>query len=194
MWSGCKSLRWNYIVLLLGFLLGTKPRLQAQGLCFNAAEMKTKKFTYTEKCKLHLHEWPYKDYVTVLCNKTKKRLSKDSLYAYRDAQGTLYRFFEKEIYEIVNPNEDLLLYKRSVLSANAKNAEGEEVFYFSVTDASPPIKLSLYNLEKAFAANSLFCAYLELHFKDDSALNEYDHEHKTYKLNRLYQLSKNKTQ
>ena len=70
-----------------------------------------------------------------------------------------------------------------------KNSPVTESYFFSKDAGSEILPLSLENLERTFSFDKSFTNILEIHFKKDDDLLEYDSIHKMYKLNRLLQIS-----
>ena len=111
------------------------------------------------------------------------------MFGYKDNSGISYRFFNKVIYPVLNPGENIILYKTVHTSGGIKNPQTLINFYYSKDAYSPVTALTIPNLEKTFSDNKLFQEFLDIHFKQDDELSEYDDTHKMYKINRLLELS-----
>ena len=75
-----------------------------------------------------------------------------------------------------------------------KNQPVQVTYYFSKDAGSAIFPLTMKNVEQAFSDNKAFQELLEIHFKKDNELTDYDTTHKKYELNRLLELSKNNIQ
>lgn len=93
----------------------------------------------------------------------------------------------KNGYAIVNQGEEILIYKYVHASHSPKEAEKYKPKYFFVTKSSDVLQnLSKENLKKTFPDNHSFHDALDVNFKEDKDLTEYDSFHKMYKLNWIY--------
>ena len=113
---------------------------------------------------------------------------KKDVFGYVDKEGFTYRFLNNSIYPILNPYERILLYKQTS-GTGMKNSPVTETYFFSKDAASAIQLLTLENLEHAFSSDKPFLNILEIHFKKNDDLIDYDSVHKMYKLNRLLQIS-----
>ena len=133
----------------------------------------------------------YKPFITVKYCDSVYTFQKDSIFGYMDNSGINYRFFNKIVYPIINQGEEIIIYRTEATSPNPKDQQIKVLYYFSKNSTSPVIPLTERNLENCFKDNEVFIEFLEIHFKNDSELSEFDHLNKMYKINRLLQLSKN---
>lgn len=147
--------------------------------------------TKDKKCKLIKHEKPYKNFINVKYNDSTYTIIKDSIFGYVDQSGTIFRYQNKIFYPIINPNESILMYRIETHSGTPKSPSITINHYFSKDAFSPIQRLTVNNLENTFAENKAFSEFLEIHFKDDESLTEYDNVHHVFKVNRLLQLSNN---
>ncbi len=93
----------------------------------------------------------------------------------------------KNGYTIVNPGEEILIYKYVHASHSPKEAEKyKPKYFFSIKSSDVLQDLNKENLKKTFPDNHPFHDALDVNFKDDKDLIEYDSFHKMYKLNRIY--------
>ena len=142
-----------------------------------------------KKTKIKLNDFLEEDYITVKSNDTVVHLSKDSIYGYRCKTGETYRFYKGKTYEILNQGEDILLYQFEQISTYSKNPYKKIEYFFSKEYHTDLIPLTLSNLNKNFTDSRTFMMFLELYFKFDYDLTEYDFEHRKYKINRILELS-----
>jgi hypothetical protein len=118
-------------------------------------------------------------------------LDKSNTYGFRNTRGEEYRFVDKKEYRVLNPGETLLLYVyQHVAHSPKETAQYPPTYLFSIDAASAPLPLTKANLKTAFSGNHTFHDALDLQFKSDQELHEYDTFHKMYKLNRIYGNSK----
>jgi hypothetical protein len=117
------------------------------------------------------------------------KLDKDSVYAVRYCSGKVERLYQRRTYPMVNPGEDILLYK-IVTAPIGRGQPAQTRWYFS-KDATWPIQpLTIGNLVGAFPENHAFHDAVMAEFKTDGELTRYDDAHKMMRINRLYGNSK----
>lgn len=135
------------------------------------------------------HEVFKRDIIEVKTKDSTYKYKKKDIYGYRENNGATYRLYNDKPYHIINPNETILIYK---VSNGPSTKEQEQTFsYYFSKDASQEIKaLTLNDLENTFKGDKMFEELLEIHFRKDNELLEYDNMHKMYKLNRLLELAK----
>ena len=91
-------------------------------------------------------------------------------------------------YTIMNPGEQITIYKYVHASHSPKETEKYAPKYFFVTKSSDALQeLTKENLKKAFPDSHTFHDALDENFKEDKGLINYDSFHKMYKINRIYQ-------
>lgn len=163
-----------------------------QGLILTAEDLKTNTSfpTNGSNCKILIHEIPYRSYVQVKCADTRLNLSKDSIFGYLDRYGMIGRFYNQNIYSVINPKETILLYKRQVKSGNPKDFRTVDAYYFSVSASADILPLTLSAILNVFDNNEAFTDLIETHFRSDEDLLMYDKKHSKFKINRLLELSK----
>lgn len=97
---------------------------------------------------------------------------------------------EAQGYKIVNPGEEIVIYKYSHMGHSPKEAEKYVPKYFFTSKSSDTLQdLTKANLKKAFSDNHTFHDALDTNFKEDKELISYDEFHKMYKLNWILQNS-----
>lgn len=139
-------------------------------------------FTRTKNYKIRLREFSFNHPIKILLGDSIFRLSKDSVYGYKDSGGHLFRFYKKNIYTILNNDTNLIIYK-VMISSKTKYAEPKYNYYFSRTASDPLVLLTIRNLEIIFNDNQEFINCLERDFDYDNELLEYDPRHHMYKIN-----------
>lgn len=115
---------------------------------------------------------------------------KDSLYAYLDAEGRLFRFYRDLHCLLLNPGEAIQLYKYEYQELG-KHPVTHTRYFFSrgVADSLHPLRLA--ELYRAFEDESCFRSQLLLHMHDERDLICYDKIRQHYTLNLLYEYCKN---
>lgn len=189
-----KFFKATFIVALLQ--LTTVTILNAQqitGVYLNHKDFDANKTTYTRekknKCKIKLHHDIYKPYIEIKRKDTSLALLKDSIFGYKNLEGVSFRFFKKQIYQVLNQGERILLYKIEIKTGSIKEQKIITHYYFSDGSNNEIFELTIPNIELCFKENLVFTEFLEVHFKTEAELLEYDDKHKVYKLNRLLELS-----
>lgn len=181
-------------LILLIFTGGAKIHAQQMlGIYLSAADFNKGKLSFPKekkkKCKVKLHDFSYKPFITVKYCDSIYTLQKDSIFGYKESLGTNYRFYNKKKYPVLNQGESILLYRTETKSGNPKSPDINVHYYFSKDASSPILPLTERNLESCFNENKVFAEFIEIHFKNDEELAEYDYLNKMYKINRLLQLS-----
>lgn len=180
------------LILFLSFAsFVSKVNSQTQcGIYLNADDFSKNKVSHSDKhTRIKLHETFKKELVEVKCKDTTVTFKKKDVFGYCNREGQCFRFYQDDIFPILNPTESIILYKRT-RGTGMKNDPVVDTYYFSKDAASPIQSLTLRNLEKAFSDDAAYLKLLEIHFSDDSNLLEFDNIHKKYKLNRLLELAK----
>ncbi len=166
---------------------------QVQGLYLTAYDFSNHKLSFAKgenkKYKIKIHDYSFHAHIKVTCGDSVYHFSKDSVFGYRENEVT-HRFYKGDTYSILNPAENILIYKLMV-SAKTKYEAAVYSYHFSKDANSPIYSLTTKNLEACFETNTSFIKLMDVHFKSDRELLEYDNIHKMYKINRLLELSKN---
>jgi len=90
-------------------------------------------------------------------------------------------------YTIINPGEPITIYKYVHASHSPKEADKYAPKYFFTTGSSDVLQeLTKMNLKKTFPNDHEFHDALDVNFREDKDLVNYDDFHKMYKLNRVY--------
>lgn len=122
--------------------------------------------------------------VNIKIGNKKQQLNKSEYYGYRDEKNTVYRFFEDQTYELLNPTEKIFIYRKKVLGGPKGNLPTYK-YYFSLTPESKLIDLTITNVKLSFVNNPTLFEKIDLHFKNDGELIEYDSFTKKFKLNNV---------
>jgi hypothetical protein len=138
--------------------------------------------------KLKLHAFFYKPYLEIKANDSVFKFNKSDIFAYVDKEKICYRFYNAQIYTILNPTEKILLYKNSVPDGT-KGLHTIVSYSFSKSPSAEILPLSFSNLKKTFEKDSIFQMYITLYMKNETELWQYDSDNKQYRLNYLYKIS-----
>lgn len=181
------------LVFLLITLVASPNSAFAQqdssGVYLSASDFKNGKLAYaincsTQKHKIKLNEFFNKPYITVVHEQKSVNLDKKNIFGFRDCSNITYRFVDQNHYTVLNPKEEILLYKHVIQAS--KNQQEAIHYYFSKSPDSEVQELNLTNLKKAFPDNHKFHDMLDTEFNGIVNLAQYDSFHKMYKVNRLY--------
>ena len=176
------------LFLCSGFSFAQK---NSSGVYLNATDFLNNKITHAGKnTNLSLHENFGKQHLEVKCKDSIYTYLKKDVFGYSDKEGKNFRFFNSVAYTILNPKESILLYQKTS-GSGLKGSPIMSNYFFSKDAASDILPLNLQNLERVFTDNKSFSHTIEMYFKNDTELIDYDNIHKIYKLNRILELSKN---
>lgn len=161
----------------------------SSGVYLSASDFKNGKLAYainckTQKHKIKLNEFLNNPYITVVHEGKSINLDKKNIFGFRDCGDVAYRFVDQGHYTVLNPKEEILLYKHVIQAS--KNQQEAVHYYFSKSAASEVLDLNLTNLKNAFPDNHRFHDLLDAQFDLNAPLAAYDSHHKMYKVNRLY--------
>lgn len=117
-------------------------------------------------------------------------LSKDSIFGYRDKAGNDYRFYKShsDEYRIVE-NKSIVIYEKLLPGNKQTSFKSIPEYFFSKGLTGEIQRLSINNLKNAFKDNNSLVDAIDLNFKSDGDLAQYDAIRKEYKINHL--LAKN---
>lgn len=186
-----KAILYKMFLVLIGPTLICFSQGGTQGIFLNADDFRAQKLTHASvHTHIKLHEVFKKKIVEVKVRDSSYIYKKASIFGYRDKEGISCRFFNDEIFPILNPNETILIYRLDT-AIPSKGLTKTYSYYFSADATRAVFPLLIANLEKEFKGNKAFLNLLEVHFSNSSDLSEYDPVHKMYKLNRLLELAEN---
>jgi hypothetical protein len=187
------------LLLIVLLLLNAKSYSQTSriigysGIYMTLQDYEEGKLSFEANCdsssrKIKLHHFFSGKYVDIIRNDKKYRLSKDSIFGYRDCKGYDYRFYENYDHEYqIEEAKSIVIY--SVLMADptytGKGVKLVRTYFFSKTINSAIMPLTVRNLKQIFPRNAMFCNLLDT----DEDVITYDTIHKMYKVNYLMSLS-----
>lgn len=189
----------SFLALLSLLAVATSAQGQTaplgSGLYKSAADFRSHRLTLSVDCKtethkLRLHEFSGKPYVTVKHGGEDYKMAKASLFGFRDCEGHDYRFAtDNQHYPILNPGEELLLYKMEQSVAGKNTSAPLQQLFFSSSAEAPLQPLTLLAVKKAFPENHRFHDLLDAQLgKGD--LTAYDEMHRMTKINWLLRQSR----
>ncbi|GAB2821007.1 hypothetical protein [Ferruginibacter profundus] len=182
---------------LLAITLNATAQKDSSGIYQTADDFRNHKLSYAINYKTAKHK--INDYLLFNSKQVKVKhhgitytLDKSATYGYKSTTGEVFRFVGNETYQILNPDEDILLYLHTnpVDPRVYPAKKVEEHYYFSKAADSLVVDLTIGNLKKGFSENSKFLAFIDKYFEKDEQLTSYDTKNKMYTLNRLLKLSK----
>lgn len=184
------------LLLLLASSLFTISTAMAQkdssGIYQTATDFQHKKLTYainykTEKHKISTNILFDGNEIKIKHDGQSYTMDKDATYGFKDTKGNVFRFVDRKEYRVLNPEETILIYEFKHLAHSPKESEKyQPEYFFSKDAASAPQPLTKANLKAASPNNHKFHHALDLQFRKDEELIEYDSYHKIYKLNQVY--------
>lgn len=177
------------LLCLLFYSMQAACQTPVKGLYKTAHDYLNDSLSFTGKhTRIRTHELFKKNYIAVTFNDSTYTYLKNAVYGYKDKEGTTFRFFNNAIYTLINPGEQILLYKRTS-GTGMKNSPFVDLYFFSKDAGAEVMPLTLANVARTFAANRSFVTLAEICFHNDNDLPAYDLVHHQYRLNRLLELA-----
>jgi hypothetical protein len=175
------------------FAFNASAQKDSSGIYKTATDFSSKKLSLAINCKTESHKIKINDIfsqekITVVHDGKSYDFKKSDIYGYKLCNGETFRFSGNRDYQVMNPDEVILLYKVEVMQTKAQ-APKVYTYYFSKHAASPLQELTKANLKAAFPTNHKFHDGLDADFKSDSELTAYDSFHKMYKVNHILMMS-----
>jgi hypothetical protein len=166
-----------------------------EGVYLSANDFTNGKISYSHNItdnsyKFRLHDVSFKSLIKIVTGNKVIKLSKDSIFGYRDKMDVCYRFYNKVAYKILNPAEKILIYSSTSITGEPKNIHRVTNYFFSENVGSPLYTLSKWNLKRVLSKDISFQILVDVYFPGDKDLIAYDNLNKRYLLNRVFELSK----
>lgn len=135
--------------------------------------------------KLRLNDFFGGRTLTMSHNGENHEFSKDSIYGYRDKNGSDYRFYKSYSapYKILE-NGRVVIYKAEQAGNKHTGFKPLVQYYFSNGVDGEVHLLSLANLKRTFKDQPAF-DLIDANFQTDSDLIKYDDDHQIFRINRL---------
>lgn len=170
------------IVFLSSFILAQNDPIQ--GIYKTAFDFRFNHLTFTEvsgkRYRFQSENLFNTSNIKITIGDSVFKIRKDSIFGYRSIK--CYRIYNKIDYEILNPNEEIMLYTKTVLTGFKSNQQTK--YFFSISPGAEIYDLTIYNLKSVTRGDTLFHDQLDLFFRYDTDLLEYDPFYKSYKINR----------
>lgn len=181
----------SYNLLLILFLRSTlifSQREISSGVYLTAFDFSVNKLSFCKvkgvKYRFRSNSFFNTPFIKIRIGDSIYKINKDSIYGYQTKSKKAFRFYNKKEYEIINPKEKIFIYKKTSFSGN-KNSRITD-YYFSIKANSEVFSLNKFNLKNEFPTDTLFHEKLDLYFKNDESLTEYDCFYNAYKLSRIF--------
>lgn len=178
----------SVILIVLSFVTYAKQG----GVYLSATDFRNEKMTYVTDCSINksniklnlLFDRPH---FTVTHDGQSNRLQKTDIFGYKACDGDTYRFVGKRRYSILNPTEEILLYRFETIAS--KNQKPQIFYKFSKFANHEVYDLTIKNLKIHFPNNPKFHDQLTAVFNSDKDLTNYDSFYNMYQVNRIYRNS-----
>ncbi len=175
------------LLLVLKTTICVAQKNNSTGVFLNADDFRSNKITYTkvigEKYRFQSNNLFNTSFIRITIGDSVYKLKKDYLFGFRTKWNVCYRLFKNEEYEIINPCETILIYRKTVLAGYKTNQVTK--YFFSLSADADIYPLTKYNLKLATIGDSLFHDQLDKSFRNDEDLLEFDAFYKIYKLNKI---------
>lgn len=183
----------SLIAIMLGICLNTIAQNNTViGVYKSYQDFKSGTPTYSLNCNsnnaIKLNDFISSCYIDINVGGKKIKLDKDSIYGYKNCKNETYRFYKKHDEEfLILESKGIIIYASyvDVSSNNGKTNNRVEEYFFSKTEDSEILPLTLINLKKAFPSNLKFHDMLDEEFSGGKPLNEYSKANHIYEINLL---------
>lgn len=164
------------------------------GVYLSFKDYLSNKLTYEINCKtdketFRLNEFLNENHITVVRNKQKVKLFKDSIYGFISCDEPLVRFQDKIHYYLAEKGKVWIFYqvvdefpKKEYKPENPYHYYTAKEYYFSSTGDGKLIKLTLDNLKLSFQNQPKIISIFDSQFKNEN-IGQYDSLHKVFKIN-----------
>jgi hypothetical protein len=167
------------------------------GVFKTAKDFSEEKLSFFIDCRskengISLNDFFNQDYLSVKEGSSVYKLFKDSIYGYKTCNGKEYLFFGNNELLLINPGEQILIYKEHLPKPLTGGKTNVTNYYFSIGKVKGVQKLTINNLKMAFPGNSEFQALIDKNFRYNLDLVLFDKSNKLYKINLFLKQSENK--
>ena len=187
------------ITFITGFLtlnVFAQNKERVIGVYRSSLDFISGKLSYSIDCsgrknRIKLNDLFFNPFISIHLNDSSFNIPRKTLFGYKTCNDQIYRFMGNTELLLLNPREEISIYKFS----NPKISEGAKINvtnkYFSMPGDSSLQKLTIANLKRAFMGNNRFQTLIDLNFKYNMELGTYDAENHIYKINFLLRQSVN---
>lgn len=142
------------ILIVSNFVFANSQSLN-KGLYLTYQDFIGHHLSYNDCSKIILNRFAASTNIKVVTKDGKViRLKKSSVFGYADSKGQSFRFYNNELYKIID-NSNLMVYS-FYSSSNEEKGKGsikKEVYFFSLNSSSELIPLTVSNIKKKFPSN-----------------------------------------
>lgn len=182
------------------FFLPMKEKCLAQtstvtsGVYITAKDYKKNKLNVEADCVNDKNKFEKNDYfwtsTFVVIHKGKRvTYQKKDIYAYRDCNNKIWRFYKDQAYQIMEAKA-IYIYTTQKTVLNDVVVEKDPVVYFSFGPEAEIKELTIANLKLVFTENWIFLNLVQIEPDPERSVRAYDADHKMYRVNYLYKHSK----
>lgn len=179
-------------IFLTSFSLQAQPSdpKPQSGLYLTVEDFQNGKLTLPNTCgkshKIRLKNFWGSRYLEVVHEGQKYRFHKDSIFAYQDCKGKVFRFFKhySNEYRLLE-NKNIAIYSMEETDTRGKGIKRVTHYFFSTSLKEPIVPLTMENVKNAFPKNHKLHDELDKYFIRDEELVVYDNRHKAFRINHV---------
>jgi hypothetical protein len=151
-------------------------QIDSSGVYLTATDFSNKKLSYAKHCdyeknNLYFNHFANAPNLTVYQGTEKIKIQKTEVYGARLCSGITYRFLNNVAYEVLNPEQNLLMYKLERVSAPKYPIPVK--YFFSKGPRGALIPLTKRNIKHAFPDNRRLQIDLKKEVENGKSLLEY---------------------
>jgi len=154
-----------------------KNKLHVEADCFN------------DKNKFEKNDYIWTSTFVVIHKGKRITYQKKDIYAYRDCNNKIWRFYKDQAYQIME-TKAIYIYTTQKTILNDVVIEKDPIVYFSAGPEGEIKELTIANLKLTFPENWIFLNMVQVEPEPEKSIRAYDAEHKMYRVNYLYKHSK----
>ena len=185
-----RSTKLYYVLAVATLISSVTLQGQKSGVFKTYSDYSSGKMEYgidctTEKHKIILNDFLGKDFITVVHEGRRYDLKKNEIWGFQMCDDKVTRFQDMEHFLLQDKGVLWIYIQQKVQSGTPKTGGSKTVttYYFS-KDGNTGIKeLTVFNVKAAFPNNHMLHDAIDVQFKSDASLNEYDDFHKHLKIN-----------
>jgi len=171
------------IIISAGSLFAQKSGVFKTFADFSSGKMEYGIDCATEKHKIKLNDFLGKDFITVVHDGKPYNLKKAETWGYQLCDQKVIRFQGNDHFPLEDKGVLWIYSKETLTKVNRGGTKTTTNYYFSKGGSGDIKELSLLNLKSAFPENHKLHDAIDVQFKSDASLGEYDKFHKHYKIN-----------
>jgi hypothetical protein len=182
-------------IISLAFTGITAVNAQDNSICgiyLNSRDYNQGKISFAFNCnssgKIKLNDFLSSKFVDVIIDGKRIQLNKDSIFGYCNCKNETYRFYKKHDEEFRILESKVIILYLSYIRVSSNNGKTNQVvpaYFFSKTDSSEILPLTIMNLKRVFPDNIKFHDMLDIEFGSGEPLSAYLASDKMYKVNEL---------